>query len=46
LGFCEGCHEFPQGREAFVALLDLPVVALLNVDNVVTMVLQDLCREH
>ena len=46
LSFREGCHEIPQGRKAFVSFLDLPVVALLNVDDIVTMVLQDFRSEH
>ena len=46
MGFCEGRHEFPQCREAFVALLDLPVVAFLNIDDIVAMILQDLRREQ
>ena len=46
LGLCEGCHEFPQSREAFVALLDLLMVAFLDVDDVVAVILQDLRREQ
>ena len=46
LSLREGCHEIPQGRKAFVSFLDLTVVALLNVDDIVAMVLQDFRSEH
>ena len=42
LSFREGCHEFPQGREASVSFHDLLVVALFNVDDVVAVVLHNL----
>ena len=46
LSLREGCHKIPQGRKAFVSFLDLTVVAFLNVDDIVAMVLQDFRSEH
>ena len=46
LSFSQGSHEFPQCREAFVSLRDLPMVALFDVDDVVAVILHDLRCEH
>ena len=46
LSLREGGHEVPQGWETLVPLLDLAVVALFDVDDIVTMVLQDFRCQH